>query len=124
MMSRGRLGRHAFETPRPSASPPRASPGQRAETAAAVVCNADLTRSAISQRCGMVGRRRSGRAHEAPSRRSADNEFKWESDVGCLAARRSLTVWRNVGDDSDGLGAHPNAFIRNKTRAVDTISPP
>jgi|SRR3954447_7045087 D-psicose/D-tagatose/L-ribulose 3-epimerase len=35
---------------------------------------------------------------------------------------RSLAVWRNLWDDSDDLGAHANAFIRNKMRAVDTIS--
>jgi D-psicose/D-tagatose/L-ribulose 3-epimerase len=35
---------------------------------------------------------------------------------------RSLAVWRNLWDDSDDLGAHANAFIRNKIRAVETIS--
>jgi len=35
---------------------------------------------------------------------------------------RSLAVWRNLWDDSDDLGAHASTFIRNKLRAVETIS--
>jgi D-psicose/D-tagatose/L-ribulose 3-epimerase len=35
---------------------------------------------------------------------------------------RSLAVWRNLWDDSDDLGAHAYTFIRNKIRAVETIS--
>ena len=35
---------------------------------------------------------------------------------------RSLAVWRNLWDDSDDLGQHAAAFIRDKMRAVDTIS--
>ena len=35
---------------------------------------------------------------------------------------RSLAVWRNLWDDSDDLGAHASTFIRNKMRAVETIS--
>ena len=35
---------------------------------------------------------------------------------------RSLAVWRNLWDDSEDLGAHANTFIRNKIRAVETIS--
>lgn len=35
---------------------------------------------------------------------------------------RSLAIWRNLWDDSDDLGAHAAAFIRNTRRAVDTIS--
>lgn len=34
---------------------------------------------------------------------------------------RSLAVWRNLWVDSDDLGAHANAFIRGKLRAVETI---
>jgi D-psicose/D-tagatose/L-ribulose 3-epimerase len=34
---------------------------------------------------------------------------------------RSLAVWRNLWQDSDDLGAHANAFIRGKLRAVETI---
>ncbi len=33
-----------------------------------------------------------------------------------------LGVWRNLWDDSSDLAAHANDFIRNKIRAVDTIS--
>jgi len=35
---------------------------------------------------------------------------------------RSLAVWRNLWDDSDDLGTHASTFIRNKLRAVETIS--
>jgi D-psicose/D-tagatose/L-ribulose 3-epimerase len=35
---------------------------------------------------------------------------------------RSLAVWRNLWDDSADLGAHAYTFIRNKIRAVETIS--
>lgn len=35
---------------------------------------------------------------------------------------RSLAVWRNLWQDSDDLGAHANAFIRGKLRAVETIA--
>jgi D-psicose/D-tagatose/L-ribulose 3-epimerase len=34
---------------------------------------------------------------------------------------RSLAVWRNLWDDSDGLSAHACTFIRNKIRAKETI---
>lgn len=34
---------------------------------------------------------------------------------------RSLAIWRNLWDDPEDLGAHANAFIRNKLRAVETI---
>ncbi|PRY64067.1 D-tagatose 3-epimerase [Glaciihabitans tibetensis] len=35
---------------------------------------------------------------------------------------RSLAVWRNLWTDSEDLGAHANAFIRNKLRAVESIA--
>lgn len=35
---------------------------------------------------------------------------------------RSLAVWRNLWNDSADLGAHANAFIRGKIRAVETIA--
>ena len=34
----------------------------------------------------------------------------------------TLGIWRNLWQDSDDLAAHANRFIRDKLRAVETIS--
>ncbi|ODT25980.1 sugar phosphate isomerase/epimerase family protein [Microbacterium sp. SCN 69-37] len=53
-----------------------------------------------------------------------DGPITFESFSSAVVApdlSRMLGIWRNLWTDNDELGAHANAFIRDKLTAIDTI---
>ena len=87
-------------------------------------------------RCATCTSARATAATSAPARSTSTRFFKalgrigydgpivFESFSSAVVApdlSRMLGIWRNLWTDNDELGAHANAYIRDKLVAVDSI---